>query len=81
MSRQWILFPLAIGKLKLTKATVLGFDIPKGGSNEAMKSDNCENLINWVACGSYLKVKKWDSDQILLIDFVYLLAPSDVKHF
>lgn len=40
MSRQWILFPFAIGKLKLTSATVFGFDIPKGGSKDAMKSDS-----------------------------------------
>lgn len=40
MSRQWILLPLAIGKLKLTRATVFGLDMPKGGSNEAMKSDS-----------------------------------------
>lgn len=47
--------PFAMGKLKLTRATVLGLDIPSGGSNEAIKSDNCEKRMNWEACGSYLK--------------------------
>lgn len=46
MSRQWILFPLAMGRLKLTRATVLGFDMPKGGSRDAMKSDSCAKLMN-----------------------------------
>lgn len=55
MSRQWILLPFAMGRLKLTNATTLGFDIPSGGSRLAMKSLNCEKLINCVACGSYLK--------------------------
>lgn len=40
MSRQWILFPLAIGRLKLTSATVFGFEIPNGGSREAIKSES-----------------------------------------
>lgn len=40
MSRQWILFPLAMGRLKLTNATVFGLDIPRGGSREAMKSES-----------------------------------------
>lgn len=55
MSRQWILLPFAIGRLKLTNATMLGFDIPRGGSRLAMKSLNCEKFINCVACGSYLR--------------------------
>lgn len=54
MSRQWILLPFAMGRLKLTNATTLGFDIPNGGSRLAIKSLSCEKLINWVACGSYL---------------------------
>lgn len=57
ISKQWILLPLAIGKLKLTSATVFGFDMPKGGSKEAMKSDSWAKLMNWVAWGSYLKKK------------------------
>lgn len=55
MSRQCIRLPFAIGKLKLTNATVLGFEMPNGGSNDAIKSDNCEKRMNCVACGSYLK--------------------------
>lgn len=55
ISKQWILLPLAMGRLKLTKATVFGFDIPNGGSRDAMKSDSWVKLMNWVACGSYLK--------------------------
>jgi hypothetical protein len=39
MSKQCILLPLAIGKLKLTKATMFGLDIPNGGSKLAMKSE------------------------------------------
>lgn len=58
MSRQWILLPFAMGRLKLTNATTLGFDIPSGGSRLAIKSLNCEKLINCVACGSYLKTQK-----------------------
>lgn len=54
MSRQWILLPFAMGRLKLTNATTLGFDIPRGGSRLAMKSLSCENRMNCVACGSYL---------------------------
>ena len=56
ISRQWILLPFAIGRLKLTNATTLGFDIPRGGSRLAMKSLSWENLMNCVACGSYLNV-------------------------
>jgi hypothetical protein len=40
MSRQWILFPRAMGKLKLTRATIFGLGIPRGGSRLAMKSDS-----------------------------------------
>lgn len=54
MSRQWILCPLLMGRLKATNATVLGFGIPKGGSKEAIKSDNWAKWINCVAWGSYL---------------------------
>lgn len=55
MSRQWILLPFDMGKLNETSATVFGFEIPRGGSRDAIKSDNCENGMNCVACGSYLK--------------------------
>lgn len=44
-----------MGKLKETSATVLGFDIPNGGSKEAIKSESCAKWINCVAWGSYLK--------------------------
>lgn len=54
MSRQWILFPRAIGKLKLTRATMLGLGIPRGGSRLAMKSDSWVKRMNCVAWGSYL---------------------------
>lgn len=54
MSRQWILLPDEIAKLKETRATVFGFGIPKGGSREARKSDTCVKWMNCVACGSYL---------------------------
>ena len=56
MSRQWILLPFAIGRLKLTNATILGLEIPNGGSRLAMKSLNCEKFMNCVACGSYLRI-------------------------
>lgn len=65
MSKQWILLPDDIAKLNETSATVLGFGIPSGGSNEAKKSDTCEKCINWVACGSYLQMN-------LLLRFVAL---------
>lgn len=55
ISKQWILSPFAMGRLKLTKATVLGLLIPKGGSRDAIKSDNWLKPINCVAWGSYLK--------------------------
>lgn len=55
ISRQWILFPLAMGRLKLTRATVFGFGIPRGGSRLAIKSDSCWKRMNCVAWGSYLK--------------------------
>lgn len=55
MSKQWILFPLAIGRLKLTRATVLGLEMPNGGSKDAMKSESWAKLMNCVACGSYLQ--------------------------
>lgn len=42
ISRQWILLPDDIGKLNDTKATVFGFGMPNGGSNDAKKSDTCE---------------------------------------
>lgn len=61
MSRQWILLPFAMGRLKLTNATTLGFDIPSGGSRLAIKSLNCEKLINCVACGSYLEKQEIQS--------------------
>lgn len=54
MSRQWILLPDEIAKLKETNATVLGFGIPSGGSREARKSETCVKWMNCVACGSYL---------------------------
>ena len=62
MSRQWILLPRAMGKLKLTRATMLGLGIPRGGSKLAIKSDSCVKRMNCVACGSYLyrgKTIKW----------------------
>jgi hypothetical protein len=54
MSRQWILFPRAMGKLKLTKATMLGLGIPRGGSKLAIKSDSWMKRMNCVAWGSNL---------------------------
>lgn len=57
ISKQWILLPLEMGKLKDTKATVFGFEMPSGGSKDAMKSDSCEKWINCAAWGSYLKLK------------------------
>jgi hypothetical protein len=54
ISRQWILFPRAIGKLKLTRATMLGLGIPRGGSRLAMKSESWVKRMNCVAWGSYL---------------------------
>lgn len=54
ISRQCILFPFAMGKLKLTNATTFGFGIPKGGSRLAIKSLSWVNRMNCVACGSYL---------------------------
>lgn len=56
MSKQWILLPLAMGRLKLTRATVLGLAMPNGGSKDAMKSESWAKLMNWVACGSYLEL-------------------------
>lgn len=47
-----------MGRLNDTKATLLGFEMPNGGSSEAIKSDSCEKCINWVACGSYLKLNQ-----------------------
>jgi hypothetical protein len=58
MSRQWILFPRAMGKLKLTRATMLGLGIPRGGSRLAMKSDSWVKRMNCVAWGSYLHRQK-----------------------
>lgn len=58
MSRQWILFPRAMGKLKLTRATMLGLGIPRGGSRLAMKSDSWVKRMNCVAWGSYLHRRK-----------------------
>jgi hypothetical protein len=52
------LSPLAIGRLKLTSATLFGFAIPSGGSKLEIKSDNCEKPMNCVACGSYLEFGK-----------------------
>lgn len=49
MSKQCILLPDEIGKLNETSATVFGFGMPKGGSNEAKKSDTCVKRINCVA--------------------------------
>ena len=54
ISRQWILSPLAIGRSKETKATVLGFGIPNGLSKLDMKSDSWLKFMNCVAWGSYL---------------------------
>lgn len=54
MSRQWILLPRAMGKLKLTRATMFGLGIPRGGSKLAIKSDSCVKRMNCVAWGSYL---------------------------
>ena len=62
MSRQWILLPRAMGKLKLTRATMLGLGIPRGGSKLAIKSDSWVKRMNCVAWGSYLnrgKTIKW----------------------
>lgn len=62
MSRQWILLPRAMGRLKLTRATMLGLGIPRGGSKLAIKSDSCVKRMNCVAWGSYLykgKTIKW----------------------
>lgn len=55
MSKQWILLPRAIGRLKLTKATTFGLGMPRGGSRLAIKSASWPNLMNWVAWGSNLK--------------------------
>jgi hypothetical protein len=43
-----------MGKLKLTRATIFGLGIPRGGSRLAMKSDSWVKRMNCVACGSYL---------------------------
>lgn len=40
MSKQWILLPFEMGKLNDTSATVFGLEIPRGGSNEAIKSES-----------------------------------------
>lgn len=76
MSKQWILLPLAIGRLKLTRATVLGLEIPKGGSKDAMKSESCAKLMNWVACGSYLEEK---CKFIIFYVWLFVLNKKKVK--
>ena len=57
-SRQWILSPLAMGRSKLTRASVLGLWMPRGESREAMKSDIWWKLMNCVAWGSYLRGRR-----------------------
>ena len=53
-SRQWILSPEDIGRLRLTMAIVFGFCILRGGSRLAMKSESWLNNMNSVAMGSNL---------------------------
>lgn len=81
ISKQWILLPLAIGKLKLTKATVLGLGMPRGGSKDAMKSESCEKAMNWPACGSYLGSEYSHYYRVVILSITRrLLAPADVEH-
>ena len=72
--------PLAIGRSKLTMASVFGLGIPSGGSRLPIKSDIWLKVINWVACGSNLKrMGKHEGKQI--IGNCFILGPFSIKHF